>query len=218
MDMIPLSVSARNEQKTAKQLRMEGQVPCVVYGNGIENLQIQAGAKELHKTFQKAGESTLVELDVNGKKIPVLFKDISFHPVSGLELHADFYAVNMKEEIETLVPIHFEGESPAVKALSAILVVTQDEVTVRCLPANLPHRLTVNLEKIVNFGDALTIADIAVPKDVTIADDTENVIATAQEPRKEEEIVPATTAEGEAAVAEGTPAEGAPAQGEKKED
>ncbi len=217
MDMVPLSVSARNEQKTAKQLRAEGQVPCVVYGNGIDNLQVQAGAKDLHKTFQKAGESTLVELDVSGKKIPVLFKDISFHPVSGLELHADFYAVNMKEEIETLVPIHFEGESPAVKTLSAILVVTQDEVTVRCLPANLPHQLTVNLEKIANFGDALTIADIAVPKDVTIVDDPESVIATAQEPRKEEEVAP-TPVEGEAATAEGAAAEGAPAEGEKKED
>ncbi len=212
MDMIPLSVSARDAQKTAKQLRTSGHVPCVVYGNEVENMSLQATAKDLHKAFQKAGESTLVELEMEGKKIPVLFKDISFHPVSGAEMHADFYAVNMKEEIETGVPIQFEGESPAVKDFSAILVTAQDEVTVRCLPSNLPHALTVNLEKLKEFGDVITVADLTLPNGVTITNSADTVLATVQQPREEEVIAPTTPAEGAdaAATAEGaTPAEGA---------
>ncbi len=115
------------------------------------------------KAYVQAGESTLVELDMDGKKLPVLFHRIDFDPVSDRIAHVDFYAVNMKEELEAPVSIRFEGESPAVKDLSAIIVTALDTVTVRCLPTNLPQNLSVDLSKLTEFGATLTIADITLP-------------------------------------------------------
>lgn len=212
MEMVQLSAKARNTTLTPRKLRATGAVPCVVYGSELKNLQIECDHMPLHKAFVKAGESTLIELDVDGKKIPVLIKDMSFDPVSGREVHVDFYAVDMKKEIDASVPVRFEGEAPAVKELGAIFVSSHDHVRVRCLPADLPHELTVDISKMAAFHDAVKVSDIKLPKGVKAMEGPDTVLATVQEPRKEEVIVAATpTPEEAAAAAAAAGTEGAPA-------
>lgn len=208
MDKVALSASARSTEHSVKNLRKQGQVPAVVYGNNVENTQIQCEEVALMKAFVKAGESTLVDLDIGGKKMPVLFHVVDFDPVSDRMNHVDFYAVDMKKEVEAEIPFAFEGESPAVKE-GAVLVKAMDAVTVRCLPANLPHNIPVELSKLVEMGSSLTLRDISIPEGVEIVSDMDSVIVVAQEPRVEE-VQEAPAAEGEgAAAAEG--AEGAAA-------
>ncbi|KKW38339.1 hypothetical protein A2454_04420 [Candidatus Peribacteria bacterium RIFOXYC2_FULL_55_14] len=202
MDMIPLKVSARDNAFKAKVLRKSNQVPCVVYGNEVKNMSLQCGYNDLFRVYLKAGESTLVDLDFGGKNVPVLFHAVQFDPISDRITHVDFYAVDMKKEIEASVPVHFEGEAFAVKDLGAILVTPQDHVTVKCLPAHLPHFLSVSLEPLKAFHDSLTVADIIVPENVVILLDTGVVIATVQEPRKEE-VVEVAPVEGAVEAVEG---------------
>ena len=221
MDMVALAAAARGSGVSAKQLRLQGVVPAVVYGN-VENTLIQCGEKDVRKAFMKAGESTLVELDVGGKKIPVLFHVIDFHPVSDRISHVDFYAVDMKKEVEATVHVELVGESPAVKDSAAILITPLDRVTVKCLPSKLPHSLKLSIEKLTEFGSTLTVADLDLPEGVGVLEGPETVLALAQEPREEEVEAPPVAAEGavEGAAAEGAaPAEGeaAPAAEEKKE-
>ena len=190
----------------------------MLYGNDTENVALICSHKEILKAYATAGKRTLVDLDAAGKKVPVLFHALDFDPVTDNIIHADFYAVDMKKEIEAEVPIKFEGEAPAVKELGGIFFVPQDQVKVKCLPTNLPHELIANIETLVEFGDALHVSIIQVPEGVVILDDPEAVIATVQEPRKEEvvEVAPAEGEEGaEGAVAEGEAAEGT--EGEKAE-
>ncbi len=216
MDMITLKASARDQKAKPKQMRRNNQVPCVVYGAIEKNMHIQCNEKELHKTFSRAGESTLVELDIDGKKVPVLFKDIAFDPISDREVHADFYAVNMKQEIETLVPITFEGESPAVKSLGGVFVIAHNTVRVRCLPSDLPHSLSVDISGMANFHDHVSVQNLTLPTGVKVMDAADMVLASVQEPRAEEVVAaPVTPAEG--ATAEGATAEGAAAEGATKE-
>jgi large subunit ribosomal protein L25 len=210
MDMIPLPATVRDASAKPRALRRSNKVPCIVYGYDVKNLAVLCDEKSLHKAFAKAGESTLVELDVGGKKIPVLFKDISFDPITSREIHADFYAVNMKEEIETLVPVKFTGEAPAVKDLAGVFVVAHEHIRVRCLPSDLPHELLADISGLAEFHSNISIKDIAFPKGVKVMDDPATVVATVQEPRKEEEITPAPTAEGAVPAEGAAPAEGAP--------
>lgn len=219
MEKIALKAKGRTSEDNVKALRLQGRVPGVVYGNKTQNTMLHFDEVELLKAYQKAGESTLVQLDVDGTNVPVLFHAIEQHPVSDRMSHVDFYAVDMKKEVEADVHIRFEGESPAVKDNSAILVTALHSVTVRCLPANLPHDLAVDLGKLVEFDSTITVADIVVPEGVEILNDKEEVIAIAQEPReeKEEEPVAAEGAEGAPAAEGAAPAEGAAEEGEKKE-
>lgn len=215
MDMVTLSTATRSTDISARQLRRTGVVPCIVYGNKTENITFQCEIVALTKAYTKAGESTLVELDLGGKKVPVLFHEVKFDPMSDNISHVDFYAVDMNKEVEADVAILFEGESPAVKE-GGILVTTLDSITVRCLPKNLPHNLPIDLSKLVDMESQLTVADIAVPAGVTLLSEPDAVIAIVQEPRPEEvEEAPAADA-----AAGATPAEGAAApaaEGEKKE-
>jgi len=216
MNMVPLKASARAKESRANVLRSQGVVPCVVYGNA-DNALLQVEEKALRKAYIKAGESSLVELETDAGKLPVLFHALDLDPVNDRLMHVDFYAVNMKKEVEADVHIRFEGEAPAVKEMGAVLVTALHEVTVRCLPAHLPHDLAVQLSALTEFGATLTVADINIPEGVTILTDKESVLAIAQEPRAEEVVVPATPAEGEAPAA-GTEAaaEGAAAPSAEK--
>jgi len=233
MDMVSLTATARDTAKKAKDHRTEGLVPCVVYGNETKNMPLSCVYNEIFKAFVSAGKSTLVDLDVAGKKVPVLFHAIDFDPVSDRIIHVDFYAVDMKKEIEAKVSVRFEGEAPAVKEEGGVLVTVLDHVTVKCLPTKLPHDLAVSIESLVAFHDSLAVSDLQVPEGVVIQEDPEMMIATIQEPRKEEviEVAPVEdeeaealaegeepTAEGEVKEGEGEkPAEGAvKAEGESK--
>lgn len=203
MDNIPLSATARTEDKSATVLRQEDQVPCVVYGNKSENLSLTCVYNEIYKAYAAAGESTIVDLTIgDNKKIPVLFHQIQTDPVTDKLIHVDFYAVDMKKEIEANVPVVFEGESPAVKELGGVLVTTNDHITVRCLPADLPHEIVVSLENVVDFESALHVSDLVAPEGVEILDDPEMMLATAQEPRSATEEAEAESAEAEAQAGE----------------
>lgn len=214
---VALKASTRVAGANVKDLRKAGLIPVVVYGNKTENTLLQIEEMPLKKAHMKAGESTLVELDVDGKKTPVLFQSVDLDPVSDRMIHVDFYAVDMKKEVEAEVHIRYENESPVVKD-GAILVNAMHEILVQALPAKLPHDLALDLSKLTEMGGTLTVADVVVPEGVTILTPLESVIVIAQEPRKEVEETPAP-AEGAAADGAAAPAaEGAaPAGDEKKE-
>lgn len=218
METIPLQSTARTADKAAKDIRSEGLVPCELYGNEKENVSLQCVYNEIFRAYQQAGESTIVELDTGSGTVPVLFHAIQVDPVSDRITHVDFYAVNMKKEIDASIPIRFEGESPAVKELAGVLLMQNDHVNVRCLPTKLPHDLEVSLEGLVDFQSTLTVADITAPEGVEITDDATLIIANVQEPRKEEVIeeAPVEAEEGAEEGAEGA-ADGESEGGDKPE-
>ncbi len=226
MAMIPLAVAARRPSTKASLLRRLGSIPCVLYGQKVKNTLLECSAPVLQKAFDHAGKSALVQLSIDGgaEKVPVLFRDIAFDPVTDHCIHADFYAVDLTKEVEVPIPLRFEGVSPAVRDLAGVLVVPLDHVTVQCLPLHLPAELSLALDSLAQFGDVLTVRDIALPPHVRILEEPTVVIATVQEQRKEEEIAPppvpvtaAGTPEGTAPGAEGASSTGAvPTEGAKK--
>lgn len=204
MQTIPLSTEPRIEDAVSKDVRNAGRVPCVVYGNDVDHTQVTCDYSELFRVYSKAGESVVVNLDVKGKNVPVLFHEVQFAPVSDKIIHVDFYALNMKKEIEAHIPIEFTGTSQAVES-GGTLVTVQDTLTVKCLPTDLPQHLEASIEPLKEFGDALLVSAVAAPAGVVIIEDPDTMLATVQEPRKEEEPDEAATeaaAAGEKAEAD----------------
>ncbi len=225
MQIIPLKAEARKKEQAAGTLRRSGKVPCVLYGNKVKNTTLQCDHSELYRVYAKAGESVLVEIALGEQKIPALFHAVDFAPVRDDIIHADFYAVDMKKEIEANVPIVLTGVAPAVRDIGAVLVHVLDHLTVTCLPANLPQHLEASVENLKEFDDALHVSDVHIPAGVTVAEALTAVIATVQEPRREivEEVVPAegevpaVTPEGTAIAGDAAPAADAAAGKDKKE-
>lgn len=217
MEMILLSAQTRPPAPPARALRRQGIVPCILYGYETDNTLLSCKEVPLQKAFTAAGQSTLVELDIGKRKVPVLFYHVAYDPVTDKIEHVDFYAVNMKEEVEAEVPVHFTDIAPATKEVGVILVTPLTHVTVRCLPSALPHALSVSLSSLEKIHDALFVRDISLPTGVSIIEDPETVIAIAQEQRIEEEPEPVAPVEGaELGTAEGTEATPSPATPEEQ--
>ena len=170
-------------------LRSQGTIPAVVYGAGISPQNISVGRIEFSKTFQEAGESSLVELSVDdGMPIHVLIQDLQTDPIRDEITHIDFRAVDMNKEIETEVELVFAGEAPAVKALGGTFINSQDKVRVRCLPARLVRSIVVDIGKLVTFDDVIRVSDLVVPDGIKIITLPTLSIASVEPPRSEEEL------------------------------
>src|SRR5882672_4069706 len=123
--MESISIAATKREVTGKhvkKLRTAGKLPAVLYGHNVETQSIELAEKDFAKAFKTAGESTLINLVVDGKIQPVLIHDVQHHYLNDQAIHVDFYAVNMDEKLKVRVPIHLTGEAGAVKNLGGTLV------------------------------------------------------------------------------------------------
>jgi len=189
--MISLKAKVRTVTgKNVQSLIASEVIPAVVYGPGEKNATIEVDASEFKKVLHEAGESSLVELDVEGEKAKrlVLIHEIQRNPVEDTFIHVDFFQADLKEETEAEVPLVFEGESLAVKDLGGTLVKNMSEIEVKALPQNLPHEIKVSLEPLKTFEDRILVKDLILPKDVKVTANPEEIVASvlAQENVEEE--------------------------------
>ncbi|HPN55013.1 MAG TPA: 50S ribosomal protein L25 [Candidatus Moranbacteria bacterium] len=174
--------------KKVNDLRKKDIIPAVIYGHEVKPQNLAVNYLDFNRAFEKSGESSLIELEVEGKKSNVLVHDVQTDPISGRFSHIDFFKVNMKEEVETEIPLEFVGESPAVKELGGVLIKSLDEISVKCLPADLPEKYEIDLSKLATFDDVIAVKDLKVSDKIEILVDGETIIASVQEPRSQEEL------------------------------
>lgn len=208
--------------KKSKNLRLKGLLPAVVYGHGLDSTPISVESSEFRKAYKEAGTSALVDLQIDDQKpIKVLFQEPQSHHLKDDYLHVDLYAVKMTEKIETEIPIHFVGVSPAVDELEGNLIENKDELTIRCLPGDLIPAIEVDISVLKTFDDQIHVSDLKLPATIEVVGDPEEVVALVQEPRSEaelEEELAEDSAAEEAAVEELGKEGEEPAEGEVAED
>ncbi len=189
-----ISLKAKIRKETGKKtsiLKKSGRIPAVVYGHKIKNVLLDVDYKEFQKVLSKAGESSLIELDIEGEKEkrPVLAHDLQKDPVTDKFIHIDFFQTSLKEEVQVKVPLVFEGESQAIKDLGGTLIKNISELEIKALPQNLPHEIKVSVNSLNTFEDHILVKDLVLPKDVkAIAKPDEIVVSVARAAKVEEEL------------------------------
>ncbi len=181
--------------KKVNSLRKENLIPAELYGHGLDNIHLSVPAKEFSKLFKEVGESTIINLNLENKKLPVLIHDVSTDSLSDKIIHIDFYQVRMDEKITTSVPLEFIGVSAAVKEKEGILVKAVQEIEVEALPADLPHNIEVDISQLSDIGMNIHVKDLEIDKKVKVLADPETVVATVTEPAKEEVVEKPITVE-----------------------
>jgi large subunit ribosomal protein L25 len=186
--MFTLSAKLRNDfGRKTNTTRWQGTIPAVVYGPGVKNATIGVDEKEFIKVLRKAGESSLIELDVEKEKRPVLIHEIQRDPVSDKIIHIDFYQADLKEEVQVAVPLVFEGVALAEKDLGGTLNKNMLEIEVKALPQNLPQQIKVDISKLNTFEDHILVKDLAIPANVTVMKNPDEVVAAVLPAQKVEE-------------------------------
>lgn len=175
--------------KKVKKLREQGLLPAVIYGHGIKSQSLTIPTKEFDLVYKIAGSSSLVDLQIdNSQPVKILIHRLQKDPVTEEPLHADLYKIKMTEKIKTEIPVHFIGESKAVKEMDGNFITNKDMLEIECLPNDLIDSVEVDISHMDNFGDKIKVSEINIPETVTVLDDPEEIVATVEEPRSEEEL------------------------------
>lgn len=185
---IELSATSRKAQGTgaSRRLRKSGRVPGIVYGGG-EPVLIDLDHNNLYHLLRKeAFHASIMTLDVDGKKEPVLLRDFHMHPFRQQVQHIDFQRVEASKKIHMKVPLHFVNAdiAPGVKQGKGIVSHVLNELDVVCLPADLPEFIEVDLSNLM-LNHSIHVSDLKLPQGVEAAGmhAGEAVVATIQVPR-----------------------------------
>ena len=171
--------------KKSKQLRREGMIPAVIYGKR-DPVHIQVENLLLRRALRQAGRNELININVGGKTVTVLARDIQQHPTRGDLVHVDFYEVDMRQTIQADITIITTGETAEeVRQLGQVVQVLH-AVTVECLPGDLVSEIEVDISA-ATPDNVIYVSDITAPAGMTILTEPETAITSFDYFREEEE-------------------------------
>ncbi len=215
MDRISLSAQSRSAvgKNAVKKVRRDGLVPAVLYGRGREPIPLSVGRKDLLGALA-TGRNVLIDLRIaqNGEEQSdiVMITEVQRDHLRRDVLHVDLHQISMTEALEVDVPVALVGTPEGVAAGGGVLEIHLRELTVRCLPAQIPDRITVNVESL-GVGASLHVRDIQVAEGIEVVTPPERVLAAVVAPVEEVEAPAAAAGEAEAqpeVVGRPAPAEG----------
>ena len=209
--------------KQVRQLRRRGLIPGVVYGHRIEPLAVQIDELALEHLLRRVGGNQLIKLQVgdDAETRTVLLRDIQREPIKRRPLHVDLYQVIMTERIRTEIPVVFTGTSPVVERGEGLLQHGAETVEVECLPGNLIQSIEIDVSRLTELDQEITVADLQLGDELEILSDPATPLARVLPVQEEvievpEEVVPEAAPAAEAEI-EVVPAEEAE-EGEKGEE
>jgi large subunit ribosomal protein L25 len=148
--------------KKVKRLRKEGWLPATVYGKQITPLSIQVDGKTFNKTYQKAGGTSLVRLNIPGQPVQSAFiQSVQRHPVKRDIIHADFHVVDLTIRMHAEIPIVLTGSSPLVERDDATVNQVLSSVEIEALPEDVPHQIDIDISVLDSFDAQVFVRDLA---------------------------------------------------------
>ena len=170
-----------------RRLRTSDRIPAVVYGGGAGTTPISVSPKEIVSILKSAaGENTLFDIEVGGKRRRVILKDYQVEPVTGRLLHADFYEVALDKVLLVRVRMELEGTPIGVKVEGGVLDFITRELEMECLPADIPDKISVDVSELA-LGKHVRVSELTFPDDVKCLTDPDVVVAHVVVPRAEVE-------------------------------
>ncbi|AOG01986.1 MAG: 50S ribosomal protein L25/general stress protein Ctc [Blastomonas fulva] len=166
-DTLTLSAQLRDRagKGASRALRREGRVPAVIYGDKKEPEAIHIAERELNKLLGTGHfMNSIVEVEIDGKSVVTLPKDVAFHPVSDRPLHVDFLRIAKGSTVEVSVPVVFVNEeaSPGLKR-GGVLNVVRHELELVCDATKIPDEIEVDVTG-TEIGDSIHISAVTLPK------------------------------------------------------
>ena len=154
-------VTRANISKAAtKQLRNSGLVPCVLYGNKVENIHFSVVARDLQDLIYTPN-AYIVAISIDGKKHLATLHAGQYHPMSDEVLHLDFLSATEKTPVTIQIPIAIEGVSEGVKA-GGKLIINARKLIVKGLMKDLPDTLAVSINDL-KLGKTITVGELSYP-------------------------------------------------------
>ncbi|MEE4205749.1 MAG: 50S ribosomal protein L25/general stress protein Ctc [Erythrobacter sp.] len=200
---LPAEARERAGKGASRALRREGRIPAVIYGGKDEPTPIHVEEKELVKQLGTGHfMNSIVQIEIGGKTVRTLPKDVALHPVTDRPIHADFLRLSKDSKVEVQVPVVFTNEekAPGLKK-GGVLNVVRHELELVCEADRIPSEIEIDVTG-KEVGDSIHISEISLPAGSESAiTDRDFTIATLVAPSALKKSEGAAAAEGEDEVA-----------------
>ncbi|MDX1564502.1 MAG: 50S ribosomal protein L25 [Phycisphaeraceae bacterium] len=202
-DRPQLEAAAREHlgTKYARRLRRNGQLPAVVYGQQKDPSHVSVDHDQLVHHLHHGAHVVDLKID-GGKAQSCLIKDIQYDYLGTDIVHVDLTRINLNEKVEVSVPIEIKGEdkAPGAKETGAIVEQPLGDLTIQCLPANIPDSLVADISH-MELDETFLVRDLPLPEGVSTEHPEDDVVVSVHTSRASLEVDEAE-AEAEAASAE----------------
>ena len=162
---LPAETRERAGKGASRVLRREGRIPAVIYGGNEEPLTIHVEEKLLIKQLGTGHFfNSIVEVEVGGKTVRTLPKDVAFHPVNDRPLHADFLRLSANATVHVNVPVIFANEeaSPGLKR-GGVLNIVRHELELICQADKIPDDIAIDVTGL-EVGASIHISHVKLPE------------------------------------------------------
>jgi large subunit ribosomal protein L25 len=177
---LPAEARERAGKGASRAIRREGRTPAVIYGGKEEPTMIHVEQKELVRQLGTGHfMNSIVNIEIGGKTVRTLPKDVAFHPVTDRPVHVDFLRLTGDSLVEVQVPVVFVNEdaSPGLKK-GGVLNIVRHELELMCPNADIPEEIQIDVTG-KEIGDSIHISEVALPKGVkSVITDRDFTIAT----------------------------------------
>ena len=205
-----LSIDAERRQETGKnaanRLRANDMIPAVLYGGGrgTDTIPLSVPRKSMLNLLRKGlHDNAIFQLKMKGADGAghVMIRDLSVDPVTRAMLHVDFVRIQMDKKLKLKTPVEITGIATGVKNEGGLLNVVTHELSIECLPADIPHSIPVDVSN-MKLHDSIRVSDLAPNEKLRILDAPDRVIAHVAVPKAEEVAAPVAGAEAAPTTAE----------------
>ena len=200
--VLNVETRVRTGKGGSRKVRQDGLVPAVVYGKGVEALNLRLDPKALQKAVAtEAGWNTLLTLKGDGPfdGLVVILKDMQIDAIRRNPTHVDFLAIDLKKTLAVMVPVQPVGKSQG-EIEGGTLQLVRHEVEVYCLPTNIPTSIEIDVTAL-NIGEVVHIDEVSLPEGVESQNDVNFTVLTGVGRMAEEVEVDEEGEEGEEEVA-----------------
>lgn len=187
MGRLVLKAKARSSfnTKKAKRLRTDGFIPGVVYGQNIDTQAIAVDQVETVRFLKKAGRNAVFHIDLEGKKILSIIKNVQYDGLKKEYLNFDFQAISLNETLRASIPIVIKGQE-SLSSTGAIINNQTTEVEVECLPDEMDNQIEVDVSGL-NIGDTVHIGDLTLPSSYKLVSSPEEIVLSITAPQSSED-------------------------------
>ena len=222
MNLIEATIRNTNTKGEINSLRINGNIPAIIYGGSEKNQKVSLSKKVLINLIENENFlSKIISLNLDGKSENVLPKEVTYDPITDEPIHIDFLRIVKGAKVIIEVPVKFinNDKSPGLKR-GGVLNIVRRKVELKCLSENIPNELVVDLAD-VDIGASFKISSIRLPENVTpTIQGRDFVVATLAAPtviKEPEKTTEETAEEGAEASTEGVEGEEKTAENDKTE-
>ncbi len=193
MSTVSLNASSRAEtgKGAARKIRQGGGIPAVIYGHGREPQSLSTISRETERLLKSiATSATVIELNIDGKVVRTLIREIQRHPFKRHIMHIDFQELVAGETISVYCPISYIGIPDGVRHEGGMLDQILHQLHIEVDPSNIPNHIDIDVTSL-KVGKSIHVGELTLPAGIKVLDDAETTVCLVQAPKAAVEPVPA---------------------------